>query len=140
MSFIETPAINGISNAPYVEIRNGEVKLLGAENLLGYVVAGEKNKLNFIEDETPAEVQVIGIGDARIVGFQGEIFVEYGLELKKLSPFDKTIIVELSNGALPGYLCTPEAYTEGGYEAGTSLLTAKTGEIFIKTAMELLGE
>lgn len=125
-------------NAPYIDIRNAEVKLLGAENLLGYVLAGEENKLGFIKDETPAEVQVIGIGDARIVGFQGEIFVEYGLELKKSSPFEKTIIVELANGAMPGYLCTKEAYAEGGYEAGSSMLTPKTGEIFINTALELL--
>jgi neutral ceramidase len=125
-------------NGSYLDVRNAEVKLLGAENLLGYIVAGENNKLDFIEDEAPAEVQVIGIGDARIVGFQGEIFVEYGLELKRLSPFDKTIVIELANGALPGYLCTSETYVEGGYEAGTSLLTAKTGEMFVNTALELL--
>lgn len=126
-------------NAPYIDIRNTEVKLLGAENLLGHVVAKEENKLGFVEDEIPAEVQVIGIGDARIVGFQGELFVEYGLNLKKESPFEKTIVVELANGALPGYMCTAETYAEGGYEAGSSLLTAKTGEMFINTALDLLG-
>ena len=42
--------------------------------------------------------------DTLICGLQGEIFVEYGLELKAASPYEKTFVFEVTNGALPGYI------------------------------------
>ena len=127
------------NNAPYADIRTGEVNLLGAENTYGYSLAKAKGyKVPVLEDELPVEIQVIGIQDSRMVGIQGELFVEYGYTIKSLSPFDKTFIVELANGALPGYLCTKEAYEQGGYEAGTSLLTGKFGDEIVAAAADLI--
>lgn len=129
------------NKAPYTDIRTAEVNLLGAENQYGYaLVRSKKQKIAAVEDELPVEVQVIGIGDGRIVGVQGELFVEYGLLMQSRSPFDKTFVVELANGALPGYLCTREAYREGGYEAGTSLLTGNSGDEIAAAAAELLAK
>lgn len=128
-------------NAPYTQIRTAEVELLGAENSLGHVNAKARyGRLTAVEDELPAEIQVIGIGEARIVALQGEIFVEYGLAIKSASPCEKTCVIELSNGSLPGYVCTAQAYSEGGYEAGSSFLTARAGEMLVKTAHEMLQE
>ena len=130
-----------LRNAPYTEIRSTEVRLLGAENLLGYVLMREKGrKIDLLEDEIPAEVQGILIGDAVIIGLQGEIFVEYGLKIKSESINKKTIVVELANGCLPGYLCTQESYLQGGYEANTSLLTARTGDNFVNASLKLIKE
>ena len=84
---------------------------------------GEKFEL--LEDEIPVEVQVIGIGDTRIVGIQGEIFVEFGMTIQYRAPFDKTFVIELANGCLPGYACTARAYAQGGYETGASLVNRK---------------
>ena len=126
-------------NAPYMEIQNANLSNLGAESTLCYTKL--KNKGVSIEreaEELPVEVQVIGIGDTQIVGLQGEIFVEFGLEIQKKSPIKKTFVIELANGALPGYVCTEKAIAEGGYEAETTLINEKVGKKLVDTALELL--
>lgn len=126
-------------NASYIEVQNAYLQHIGAECTLGYVKLKNKNIPIELEiDELPAEVQVIGIGDTVIVGLQGEIFVEFGLEIQKRSPFKKTIVIELANGALPGYVCTEDAFKEGGYEVCTTLLSEKSGVMLVDTAVELL--
>ncbi|GAG54394.1 unnamed protein product, partial [marine sediment metagenome] len=75
-----------------------------------------------------------------IVAVPGEIFIEFGLNIQKNSPFEKTFIIALANGCLPGYVCTEEAYSKGDYETGTSMLTARSGDIIVKAALRLLEE
>lgn len=128
-------------SASYIEIQNANLKNLGAENTLGYVRLKNKGiPISLEVDELPTEVQVIGIGDTRIVGLPGEVFIEFGLEIQKRSPFKNTIVVELANGCLPGYVCTEEAINERGYEAGASMLSGKAGIILVETAVKLLKE
>ena len=62
----------------------------------------EQGRLAGIEENLPVEVQVIGIGDARIVGLPGEIFAEFGMTIQYRAPFGKVFVVELANGMLPG--------------------------------------
>ena len=100
----------------------------------------ETGNLKALEDEWPVEIQVIGIGDARIVGIQGEIFVEFGLTIRYRAPFEKCFVVELANGVLPGYAATTRAYVQGGYETGASLLTGRSGEQLVEAATDLLFE
>jgi hypothetical protein len=124
---------------PPEELWIAELELLGAEDTLGYVLQNEKGRrLSLRDDELPAEVQVLGIGDARLVGVQGELFAELGLTIQYRSPFARTVVVELANGCLPGYAATARAYAEGGYEAGTSLLSGRSGDRLVETAVELL--
>ena len=127
------------NHAPYVEQRTAEVKLLGAEDILGYVILNEKGiKPELLVDELPVEVQVLGIGDGRIVGLQGEVFVEHGLNIKKGSPFANTFVIELANGVCPGYVYTRESLREGGYETDTSMLRENSGDILVGTALDML--
>ena len=76
------------------------------------------------EDITPREVQTLRIGDAVFCGAPGEYFVEWGLEIKKWSPFAYTFIAELCNDAV-GYIPTYEAFLRGGYEA-TPVVSGET--------------
>ena len=62
------------------------------------------------------QVPEVGIGDAVFCGAPGEYFVEWGLEIKKWSPFKYTFIAELCDDAV-GYIPTYEAFMRGGYEA-----------------------
>jgi hypothetical protein len=55
------------------------------------------------------------VGNVGIVGLPGEIFVEYGLQIKAQSPFNRTFVVELANDYV-GYCPTDLALQEGGYE------------------------
>ena len=94
-------------------------------------------RIDLRDDENPAEITVFRIGDNVIVGCQGEIFVEYGIELKKASPLEKTFVFEVTNGALPGYIFTNEAFDEGGYEVGTSVFTREAGEVLTEAIKSL---
>lgn len=61
------------------------------------------------------EVMAIRIADLAIVGLPGEVFCEFGKEIRNKSPAKHTIVIELANDAI-GYLPTPEAFDQGGYE------------------------
>ena len=87
-----------------------------------------------------AEVQVIAIGDAVYVGIPGELFVEFGLEIKRRSPFRHTYVAGMANGCV-GYLPTRRAFHAGGSElrlARSSKLVPEAGEILTETALSLL--
>jgi len=70
-----------------------------------------------------------------------ELFTEYGLAIKAQSGYPYTMVAELTNG-LVGYVPTPEAFDEGGYEVrkmpGNSVLEIQAGEHIIRTWLELL--
>ncbi len=55
------------------------------------------------------------LGDVSIVTQPGEMFVEYGMELKRRGPFNWTIPVSYTDATL-GYLITEDAWKSGGYE------------------------
>ena len=88
------------------------------------------------------EVQVLRIGDVALVGIPGELFVEWGLEIKKWSPIPFTLIVEQANESR-GYLATWEALRRTGYEAtpfvGTQLAPG-AGQAIADAAFVMLRE
>jgi hypothetical protein len=126
------------SGAPYLDVQNANLKHLGAEDLLCFAVANSEGTLRLLNEENPAEIQVLTIGDARIVGLPGEVFVQFALEIKKRSPFTNTFVTTIANGCLPGYVCTREAYALGGYETGASFLDPSFGYDMIETAISLI--
>lgn len=86
-----------------------------------------------------AEVMAIRAGAAGIVGLPGEIFCEFGLDIKRRSPVPHTIVVGLANEAI-GYVPTREAFAQGGYEpgAGAAFYTEDTGERLVASALRQL--
>ena len=67
--------------------------------------------------ETP--VMAFRIGDLGIAAMPGEMFVDYGLQIKAQSPFARTMVIELANDYI-GYCPTDQALEEGGYETRLS--------------------
>jgi hypothetical protein len=85
-----------------------------------------------------AEVQVFTFGDkVAIVGFPGEMFAEFGLQLKEDSPFPITVVAELGNGAYV-YIPNRIAYEEGNYEPTAARLPAGGGEMLVDSAFDQL--
>ena len=81
----------------------------------------EKTLIEWADDynpvgSRPVETQVVRLGDAVFCSAPGELFVEWGLEMKKWSPHPYTFIAELANDSV-GYIPTWEAFRRGGYEA-----------------------
>ena len=122
------------------DVWNAELRFLGAEDTLSLFLLREEGKLKALVDEFPAEVAVLGIGDTRIVGLQGEVFVEFGKTIQYRSTHPQCFVIGLMNGALPGYAATARAYAEGGYETGASMLTGRSGDQLVEAAVELLNE
>jgi len=88
----------------------------------------------------PLDVQVFRLSNnTAIVTLPGEFFVEFGLMIKNLSPFDNTIIVEMANNGV-NYVPTKKAFLQGGYEVENSRLAPGGGEMLAEAAVQMLKE
>jgi hypothetical protein len=97
-------------------------------------------KMHAVQHEPDrVEVMAVRVGELAIVGLPGEVFCEFGLELKRRSPAPHTLVVELSNDAI-GYLPTQESFAQGGYEVavGSTLYAPGAGERLVESAVALL--
>lgn len=98
-----------------------------------------------------APIQVFRIGDAALVGWPAEVYMELGLELRQRSPIPLTFVASCANWVL-GYIATPAAYESygkpnqfGTYPVertpklyGTLPLRADVGTILVNETLELL--
>lgn len=86
---------------------------------IGFSWSSDQLRLLQLPDEASAEVQIFQVGELAIAALPGEIFVEFGLDLKRRSPFAVTAAISMSNDHL-GYLPTRAAFDLGGYETWRS--------------------
>lgn len=87
-------------------------------------------------------LQAWRIGDTGFASLPGEVFVEYGLQIKERSPFPWTWPVELG-GDYIGYMVTRQAWEAGGYEsliARSARPSVEAVEGMVARAIALLGE
>jgi hypothetical protein len=83
-------------------------------------------------------VQAVRLGsDTALVLLPSEMFVEFGLEIKRRSPFAHTFVIELANESF-GYIPTRKAFDEGAYEPTNSLIQPGGGERLTEAAIGLL--
>lgn len=94
------------------------------------------------------EVMVVQIDDVAIVGLPGEMFNEFGLYIKKNSPYKNTLVVNLANGNYK-YFPTEISFEQGpegflpmitGYETtpGTTQYDIGAGEKLAESAVAQL--
>ena len=78
------------------------------------------------------------LGDARLLFFPGELFVEYQLAAKAMRKADFVTLAAYGDGG-PGYIGTEISYTQGGYEVGrVSRTDPSVEEILLTTTKRLL--
>ena len=128
---------HGLGEVDYITYRNAELDMFGAEHI--YDLAREAAS-GFVDPDLPCQTQVLRIGDCAVTGLQGEYFVELGLAIKQASPAAKTFVCTLVGGRLPGYLYTPDALADGGYEVGNSTFAPEAGGKVVAQTLELLKE
>ena len=113
-----------------------EGSLMSIRNLLYYAACN-----NYQTADAEVYLQCIRIGDVLLYGYPGEIFVNFGLDLKKRSSSDKNIVASMCNSG-SGYVATREALGENShlYEKGlsfTSCLAEDAGYIMTDKLLEL---
>lgn len=93
------------------------------------------------EQQITVQLQAIRVGDFAVCAIPFETFVEIGLDLKKRSPFARTMVVGLANGR-HGYLPTPEQHQLGGYETwlGTNRVQEDASVLLVNELLEMLAE
>lgn len=83
------------------------------------IYAEEAQHLAKFPAAVPVKLQVIRIGELALAAAPCEVFAETGLAIKRASPFNPTLLVELANG-YNGYLPTRRQHELGGYETWPS--------------------
>jgi hypothetical protein len=117
----------------------------GAEPLTDATEIYDREALLLAESgqtEATLEIQALRLGPVALVGVPNEVFTELGQAIQVRSPYAHTLVVELANGC-EGYLPTPRAFAEGGYEtmlARSSKLVPEAGAQVVEKALEVLGE
>lgn len=117
------------------DLKRKVAKATGTASLAGkgdYIRAVLGDKIN-------THLQVVSINDSVLVGVPAELFVEYALDLKNDLKPRQTFLVGYCNDII-GYVVTPRALEEGGYEAGSTLLDSEAGERLMGAARNIVEE
>lgn len=123
--------------APRPELRTAECAIFGAEGAVELAKAQESGAVDaLLRRYEPFEVQLLTIGDVNLVGLPGEVFTEYSLRIKERTRA-KTYVVSFVNGEMQGYIVTPEAERDGGYEAANALFAPESGNILVETVVRM---
>ena len=94
-------------------------------------------KLENGPDAFTFNLSAIALGDLVFAGIGGEPFTEIGRRICAASPFKTTLLCCLTNSP-GGYIPTRNAYAEGGYEAGNSVLKPGGDDIIVDGMIALL--
>jgi hypothetical protein len=105
-------------------------------------VAIERVEAGRVEKSIPVELGVFRVGSFRIFAIPGEVFAEFGCNIKSLAP--DILVAGYANGNI-GYIPTAQAYQEGGYEVdsayklyGVQMIGPQSEQIILTAARELL--
>lgn len=119
-------------------VRTAECDMFGAEETAELARAvGDGRLAAAISACLPAEIQSITLGPWNFVGWPGEFFVEYALEVRRRAP--GTFVITMANGELQGYIVTEEAAARGFYEAANAVFAPSNGPHFVQATLALVG-
>lgn len=123
------------------EARTAECDWFGAENTyrLAKIAQEEGGAVlrQAIKERSPGEVQLIRVGPWRFVGWPGEIFVEFSLQVK--AEFSNTFVIAYANGETHSYLVTQEAVDGGGYESSSAIFKSPdSANLLVETTRDLI--
>jgi neutral ceramidase len=84
------------------------------------------------------EVQGFALGDnLHVVALPGEVFFETGEDIRRRSGLQNLLVVAYAND-YPGYFCRPEAFEQGGYEAGVTPFAPEADGLLVEAALQVL--
>jgi hypothetical protein len=98
---------------------------------------GLRQRLAKAPREITTDIHVVRIGPWYLVGLPGEILIEYQIELREKISSPAVLVSELAGDSI-GYVPTPAAVKEGGYEPGASYVTPEAGSILVRAVLDAL--
>ncbi len=144
---VDLRACSKIIELPYRQVTDAEIqgKVHGAQRFIDPAIYDRAMseltaKITRRNGILPVEIQALSLGEVIFIGVPGELFVEFGLQIKQHAYPLQAIVVSCANGRL-GYIPTEEAFTRGGYETTFgpgSQLAPEAGELIVKTAVDLI--
>jgi hypothetical protein len=141
---VEAPAVDYVRRDVDVPRCNAEAQLPQKIKRLGWrpeSFEGARQTAASMPRMLNVPVSAARIGPFAIATNAGELFVEWGINVKKRSPFPHTILSELTNHWV-GYEPTALAFQHEGYEtlAGVDFVSLEGIQQLVDTAVELLEE
>jgi hypothetical protein len=88
--------------------------------------------------ETPILLSALSIGQAHVVHLPGESMIDFQLFAQQLQP-DGFVAVAAYGDCGCGYVCTEEAFAEGGYEPTDSFVVPESEAVLKSGIRKLLG-
>ncbi|MBN1558033.1 MAG: neutral/alkaline non-lysosomal ceramidase N-terminal domain-containing protein [Lentisphaerae bacterium] len=126
--------------APRSDVRTAECAVFGAEGRAALARAAADGSLDAkLAAYARVDVQVLRVGGVQVAGLPGECFTEYGLEIRRRAP-GRAFVVTLVNGELQGYIVTPEAAAQDGYEAANAVFAPEAGRVMVDAVLAMMGE
>lgn len=118
--------------------KDGEIPFKGMELTTVIAEAGRMVRLADGPDSFSMPISSVTIGDAlAFLGIPGEPFTEIGRRIKTESKYAMTFVSCLTNGSF-GYFPTASAYSEGGYEARSSIFGPSVADDIVRKSIGLL--
>jgi hypothetical protein len=125
--------------APWAQIRTVECDIFGAEEMVTLSTMAKTGELDaYYSSCLPFEIQAMRVGSWWFVGWSGELFVDFALDVKRRNA--NAFIVSMANGENQGYITTEEAAEEGGYEASNALFPPEAGHMLVDRTLRLLAD
>lgn len=115
---------------------------ISAANTTAMVARAAAERPELLSSAANTSWHVLQIGPMVAVGMPGELFVEYGLEMKRRVAQDTgrpMILVGYANDYI-GYIITPRADATGGYEKAVSRVAPTAGRMLTEAAMAAVRE
>jgi hypothetical protein len=88
--------------------------------------------------DQPIELSALSVGPVRVLHLPGESMVEFQLYAQQLLP-GQFVAVAAYGDCGPAYICTEQAFEEGGYEPTDSLVAPRSEQVLKRAIRELLG-
>lgn len=98
---------------------------------------------NRVDETVETEVGVFKLGNLVIISWPGEVFVEFGIDIRRAYPGKDIIIGEMGGGSVYCYICTPQAVEHGSYEpmaVGTLCCEPDFGDRMVHETLTLMGK
>jgi len=84
-------------------------------------------------------LSICKLGNYVLAGISGEVMTEIGMNIKNSSPYEGTLVVTHCNGT-SGYICTDQAFEEGGYETKVTRLWPGAEKIITQNVLDMIHE